>query len=48
MHEFERRFGELVIQYRWLVIIGCLLLVGLMASGAKNLSYDHQLPRVLQ
>ena len=38
MHEFERRFGELVIQYRWLVIIGCLLLVGLMASGAKNLS----------
>ena len=38
MHEFERRFGVLVIQYRWLVIIGCLLLVGLMASGAKNLS----------
>jgi predicted RND superfamily exporter protein len=38
VHEFERRFGELVIQYRWLVIIGCLLLVGLMASGAKNLS----------
>ena len=38
MHEFERRFGELVIQYRWLVIIGCLLLVGVMASGAKHLS----------
>jgi predicted RND superfamily exporter protein len=38
MHEFERRFGELVIQYRWLVIIACLLLVGFMASGAKHLS----------
>jgi len=38
MHEFERRFGELVIQYRWLVIIGCLLFVGLMASGGKHLS----------
>jgi predicted RND superfamily exporter protein len=38
MHEFERRFGELVIKYRWLVIIACLLMVGFMASGAKNLS----------
>ena len=38
MHEFERRFAELVIRYRWLVIIACLLLVGFMASGAKHLS----------
>jgi len=38
MHEFERKFAERVIQFRWLVIIGCLLLVGLMASGAANLS----------
>ncbi|MFW2439987.1 MAG: efflux RND transporter permease subunit [Arenicellales bacterium] len=38
MHNFEKKFGELVIQYRWLVIIGCLLLVAFMASGGKHLS----------
>jgi len=38
MQDFERRFGETVIRYRWLVIVVSLLLVGLLASGAKNLS----------
>ena len=38
MHNFEKRFGELVIQYRWLVILASFLLVGLMASGAQHLS----------
>lgn len=38
MQRLEEHFGEWVLKYRWLVIITCLVLVFLSASGMKNLA----------
>ncbi|HFQ14701.1 MAG TPA: RND transporter, partial [Gammaproteobacteria bacterium] len=38
MQRLEAHFGEWVLKYRWAVIIACLLLVFLSASGMKNLA----------
>ncbi len=38
MKNFERNFADAVLKYRWLLILLSLLLVGLLASGGKNLS----------
>ncbi len=38
MQRLEAHFGEWVLKYRWVVIIACLLLVFLSASGMKNLA----------
>lgn len=40
MSSFEVRFAEFVIRSRWWVIILCLVLVGIAASGAKNLYFS--------
>ena len=37
MSNFEIRFSEFVIQWRWSIIISMLLIVGCAALGAKNL-----------
>ena len=39
MHELEARFGHWILKWRWLVIALCLVLVGLAATGGKNLSF---------
>lgn len=38
MKNFERHFADWVLRFRWLIILASLLLVGLLASGGKNLS----------
>ncbi len=38
MKRLEENFGEWILKYRWLVIITCLVLVFLSASGMKNLA----------
>ncbi len=40
MHELEARFGHWVLRFRWPIIILSLLLVGLAASGGKNLAFS--------
>jgi len=41
MREFEARFGELVLRFRWTVIIATLILVGLAASGGQFLKFTN-------
>ncbi|MCW9023911.1 MAG: hypothetical protein OQK73_04445, partial [Gammaproteobacteria bacterium] len=38
MHELEARFGHWIIKWRWAVIVFCLLLVVIAATGGKNLA----------
>ncbi len=38
MRRLEEHFGEWILKYRWPVIIVCLILVFLSASGMKNLA----------
>jgi len=38
MKNFERIFAEWVLKFRWLIIFFSFLLVGILASGGKNLS----------
>jgi len=38
MRQLEEHFGEWVLKYRWLIIISCLILVFLSATGMKNLA----------
>lgn len=39
MQQFETRFGHWVLRLRWPIIIITLVLVGLAASGGRNLSF---------
>jgi len=38
MKNFERNFANWVLRFRWLIIVITFLVVGLLASGVKNLS----------
>ncbi len=39
MKQFEESFGRLVIRFRWLVLIGLILVVGAISSGMANLKF---------
>ncbi len=39
MHELEANFGKWVIRYRWLIIVASLLIVVLVGSGGKHLTF---------
>jgi len=41
MHELEASFANWVIRARWLIIIGCVVLVALAASGARHLTFTN-------
>ena len=41
MREFEAGFGELVLRFRWAVIVATLILVGLAASGGQFLKFTN-------
>ncbi len=41
MHDLESRLAAWVIRARWPIIVACLLLVGLAASGARHLTFTQ-------
>ena len=41
MHELESRFAAWVVRARWLIILACLVLVALAASGARYLTFTN-------
>lgn len=41
MNNFEANYGQWVLRYRWLIIVSCLIVVMLAASGGRYLSFTN-------
>ena len=41
MHEFESRFANAVIRWRWLIILACLAMAAFAAGGARYLTFTQ-------